>query len=56
MLFAWPLDWAVGRAEHIQYVTAAAGYPYLGWLMQRPQQFQVIATSPDGSKVFKVIS
>ena len=44
------------HAEHIQYVTAAAGYPYLGWLMQRPQQFQVIATSPDGSKVFKVLS
>ncbi len=44
------------HAEHIQYVTAAAGYPYLGWLMQRPQQFQVIATSGDGSKVFKVIS
>ena len=44
------------HAEHIQYVTAAAGYPYLAWLMQRPQQFQVIATSPDGSKVFRVIS
>jgi hypothetical protein len=44
------------HAEHIQYVTAAAGYPYLGWLMKRPKQFRVIATSADGSKVFKVIS
>jgi hypothetical protein len=43
-------------SEHIQYVTAAKGYPYLGWLMKRPKQFQVIAASPDGSKVFMVIS
>jgi hypothetical protein len=44
------------HAEHIQYVTAAVGYPYLGWLMKRPKQFRVIATSADGSKVFKVIA
>jgi hypothetical protein len=43
-------------SEHIQYVTAAKDYPYLGWLIKRPKQFQVIATSPDGSKVFRVIS
>jgi hypothetical protein len=43
-------------AEHIQYVTAGAASTYLAWLMQRPQQFQVIATSAGGSKVFKVIS
>jgi hypothetical protein len=42
--------------EHIQYVTAGAGSTYLTWLMQRPQQFQLIATSADGSKAFKVIS
>jgi hypothetical protein len=44
------------RAERIQYVTAGADHSYLTWMMQRPRQFQVIATSADGSKVFKVIS
>jgi hypothetical protein len=42
-------------AEHIQYVIAGAGTPYLPWLMQRPRRFQVIATIADGSKVFKVM-
>lgn len=44
------------HTERIRYVIAGAGYPNLTWMMRRPQQFQVIATSADGSKVFKVIS